>query len=199
MSSQTHFLSGDLFVFSVFVFKASGLSLTIDWGCHDSLSIPRSVSQSRGKLITTVCLSPTPCFFFSSSSFHLIWVVVDFCCLPHFPSSCAWVVSINNVTGSDRSHGLPALSRVWQHVQLSDFSLGTRPRYSQVVDEDFRNQKNKQTKALRFLLPVLVLWTKTKSVFWKRECIKSCKGNLIIELGYTFTFMLVGPQIESKY
>ena len=25
-----------------------------------------------------------------------------------------------NVTGSDRSHGLPALSRVWQHVKLSD-------------------------------------------------------------------------------
>ena len=37
-------------------------------------------------------------------------------------------------------HGLPALSRVWQHVKLSDVSLGTRPRYSLVVDE------NKQTK-----------------------------------------------------
>ena len=42
------------------------------------------------------------------------------------------------MTGSDRSHGLPALSRVWKHVKLSDVSLGTRPRYSQVVVEDVK-------------------------------------------------------------
>ena len=30
-----------------------------------------------------------------------------------------------NVTSWDRSHGLPALFRVWQHVQLSDANLGT--------------------------------------------------------------------------
>ena len=32
----------------------------------------------------------------------------------------------------------PALSRVWQHVKLSDVSLGTRPQYSLVVDEDVK-------------------------------------------------------------
>ena len=40
-----------------------------------------------------------------------------------------------NVTSLDRSYGLPALSRVWQHVKLSDVSHGTRLRYSLVVDE----------------------------------------------------------------
>ena len=53
-------------------------------------------------------------------------------------------VSING-TGWDRSHGLPALSRMWQHVKLSDVSLGTGSRYSLVVDEDFE-KPNKETK-----------------------------------------------------
>ena len=39
-----------------------------------------------------------------------------------------------NVTGWDRSHGLPALSREWQHVKLSDISLAARSRYSLVTD-----------------------------------------------------------------
>ena len=54
-----------------------------------------------------------------------------------------------NVTGRDRSHGLPALSRVWQHVKLSDALSWARPRYSLVVDEDVKkptNQTNKQIK-----------------------------------------------------
>ena len=48
--------------------------------------------------------------------------------------------------GRDRNHGLPALSRVWhwQRVKLSDVSLGVRPRYSLVVDEDVK-KPNKQT------------------------------------------------------
>ena len=52
-----------------------------------------------------------------------------------------------NVTGLDKSHGLPVLSRVWQHIKLSDVSLGTRPRYSLVIDEDVKkpNKRNKQT------------------------------------------------------
>ena len=42
--------------------------------------------------------------------------------------------------------GLTTLSRVWQHVKLSDVSLGTRPRYSLVVGEDVKKPKqpNKQ-------------------------------------------------------
>ena len=45
----------------------------------------------------------------------------------------------------DRSRGLPALSCVWHHLKLSDVSLGTRPLYSLVVDEDIKKptkQKN---------------------------------------------------------
>ena len=39
--------------------------------------------------------------------------------------STGWVgVSIINVTGWDRSHGLPALSHVWQGVKLSGSSKG---------------------------------------------------------------------------
>ena len=44
----------------------------------------------------------------------------------------------------DRGHGLPAPSRVWQYVKFPDVSLGTRPRYSQVVDEDVK-KPTKQT------------------------------------------------------
>ena len=53
------------------------------------------------------------------------------------------------MTDWDRSHGLPALSRVWQQLKLSDVSLGTRPRYSLVVDEDVK-KPNKQTSILHF-------------------------------------------------
>ena len=59
-----------------------------------------------------------------------------------------------NVTGIDRNHGLPALSRVWQHEKLSDASLGTRPRYSLAVDEDVKKptkQTNKQTFEFQFI------------------------------------------------
>ena len=38
------------------------------------------------------------------------------------------------------------LSRVWQHVKLSDVSLGTRPRYSLVVDEDIKKPTNQTNK-----------------------------------------------------
>ena len=57
--------------------------------------------------------------------------------IPLWPSAPYWLGRCQyNVTGSDRSHGLSALSRVWQHLKLSHVSLGTRPRYSLVVDED---------------------------------------------------------------
>ena len=39
-----------------------------------------------------------------------------------------------------------SLSRVWQHVQLSDVSVGTRPRYSLVVDEDVKKPTNQTNK-----------------------------------------------------
>ena len=40
----------------------------------------------------------------------------------------------NHVTSWDRSHGLPALSRVWQHVKLSDVSLGTEGSQLEQLD-----------------------------------------------------------------
>ena len=36
----------------------------------------------------------------------------------------------------------PALSHVWQHVKLLDVSLGTRPRYSLVVEKDVNKPTN---------------------------------------------------------
>ena len=51
------------------------------------------------------------------------------------------------VDAGDSSHGLPALSRVWQHVKLSDVSLGTRPRDSLVVDEDEKSNRHRRKKS----------------------------------------------------
>ena len=44
-----------------------------------------------------------------------------------------WVSII--VTARDRSHGLPSL---WQHIKLSDVSLGTCPRYSLVAGKNVK-------------------------------------------------------------
>ena len=57
-----------------------------------------------------------------------------------------------NVTGWDRSHGVPALSRVWQDVKLSNVSLRARRRYSLVIDEDVK-KSNKQTVSWSSSLP----------------------------------------------
>ena len=62
------------------------------------------------------------------------------------------------VTGRDRSHCLPALPRVCQHVMLSDVSLGTRPPYSLVVDEEVKKptkQANKQSEVSNIIIIVL--------------------------------------------
>ena len=48
------------------------------------------------------------------------------------------------------SHGLPALSRGWQHLKLSDVSLGTRRRYRLVVDEDVKKSTKQTKKSLDF-------------------------------------------------
>ena len=65
---------------------------------------------------------------------------------PMWPPAPYWLGRCQyNVTGRDKSHGLPALSRMWQHVKLSDVSLGTCPRYSLVVDENVE-KPNKQNK-----------------------------------------------------
>ena len=48
------------------------------------------------------------------------------------------------ISPAETGHCRSALSREWQHVKLSNVSLGTRPRYSLVVDEDVKKQ-TKQT------------------------------------------------------
>ena len=58
------------------------------------------------------------------------------------------VVALNTRPVLSRSHGLPTLSLVWQHLKLSYVSLGARPRYSLVVDEDVK-KPTKQTKSCR--------------------------------------------------
>ena len=62
-----------------------------------------------------------------------------------------------DVTGWDRCHGLPTLPRVWQHVKLSDASLGTRPWYILVVDKDVKKPTN-QTKQYRCLRICQIIW-----------------------------------------
>ena len=44
-----------------------------------------------------------------------------------------------------------ALSRVCQHVKLSDVSLGTLPRYGLVVDEDVKKPNKKTNPVLKNL------------------------------------------------
>ena len=41
----------------------------------------------------------------------------------------------------------PLLSRVWQHVKLSEVSLGTRPQNSLVIDEDVKKPTNQLNKS----------------------------------------------------
>ena len=50
-----------------------------------------------------------------------------------------------NVTGWDRSHGLPAVSCVGQHLKLSDISFWTGLWYNLVINEDVE-KPTKQTK-----------------------------------------------------
>ena len=60
---------------------------------------------------------------------------------------------------TNRSHDLPALSRVWQHVKLSDVGLRSRTRYSLIVDEDVlkpTNQPNKPNHLTMSFLDVRV-------------------------------------------
>ena len=57
----------------------------------------------------------------------------------------------------DSSHGRPVLSRVWKHVQLSYVSLGTRPRYSQVVDADVKKPTNQTNRHLLVFCTIISL------------------------------------------
>ena len=79
---------------------------------------------------------------------------------------------LNTVT-SETEVMVSPLSRVWQHVQLPDASLGTTPRYSLVVDEDVikKHQPKKQTLAVYIagsernffdctLRPAIMIWHK---------------------------------------
>ena len=93
---------------------------------------------------------------------------------PLWPPAPYWLGRCQyDAAGLDRGHGLPALSHVWQPVKLSDVSLGTRPRYCLVVDEDGKkpnNQKNYLNSLILtgqcFLLEIL---NKTQTI-WEYLC-----------------------------
>ena len=70
---------------------------------------------------------------------------------PLWPPAPFWLGRCRyNVTSRDRSHGLPALSHVWHHIKLSDVSLGTRPRYSLVVDEDVKKPSKQNHREFHY-------------------------------------------------
>ena len=93
-----------------------------------------------------------------------------------------------NVTGWDRSHGLPALSRMWQHVKLSDVSLGTRLRYSLVVDEGVK-RPNKQIAWCRGHLAEFYVDDIQQLVLRRRLCVGG-KGDYI-EKWHTILFGVI--------
>ena len=119
-------------------------------------------------------------------------------------SSLTYVLLLLNLTGWERSHGLPALSRVWQHVKLSDVSLKARPRYSLVVDEDVKkpNKPNQtSTKSMHYLAHVYscrrtltsrgpsrsTLWCTTRAwtQCWYRRWRDSTSESWLFNLYYT--------------
>ena len=96
---------------------------------------------------------------------------------PGFDSRCGhklppgWVFGSNMLPGWDRGHGLPAPSRVWRHVKLSAVSLGTRPRYSLVLEENVMKPTNQPNKE-----------SGTANVYhWKFILINSCLNRRTIE------------------
>ena len=78
-----------------------------------------------------------------------------------------------NVTGWDRSHGLRALSRMWQLVKLSNVSLGIRLRYSLVADEDVKKPTNQQNK-LSFSTSFITLFCLCLVIYWSLFCSFIC-------------------------
>ena len=83
--------------------------------------------------------------------------------IPLWPPATYWLGRCQyNVTGRDRSHVLPALSRVWKHVKLSDVSLGLRPRYNPAVNEDVKKPTN-QTKQTVDLLRICIQYCISES------------------------------------
>ena len=91
-------------------------------------------------------------------------------------------LSLSIEIGWDRSHGLPPpppppLSSVWQHVKLSDASLGICPWYSLVVDEDVK----KPNKSLSWQQKIFFLfWNNRRSGVaayngWGRAHMEKCE------------------------
>ena len=68
------------------------------------------------------------------------------------PLPTGWIGVSRMWTAETDFKGLPALSHVWQHVKLSDVSLGTVPRYSLVVHEDAKNPNKQTNKALGYFM-----------------------------------------------
>ena len=93
---------------------------------------------------------------------------------PLWPPPSYWLGRCQyNVTGWDRSHGLPALSCVRQQLTLLDDSLGLLPRCSLVADENIK-KPNKQAQGKNLFnidkyLQVEIFSTKACMSLWNKN------------------------------
>ena len=92
---------------------------------------------------TSVCVRPISFYKYPTLSLFSLPTSL------HPPPSLS--LSMSFILLTSHSSLLAASSRMWQHVKLSDVSLGTLPRYSLVVDEDVK-KPNKQTSNQKHLL-----------------------------------------------
>ena len=65
---------------------------------------------------------------------------------------------------------------MWQHVKLSDVSLGKRPRYSLVSDEDVKKSNQTNNYGIPLLLLLLFQFMYSSDVPWVEAvcCMFSC-------------------------
>ena len=89
--------------------------------CPGRVSIPGPLPLESGALLTE--LSGAPMFFWKQTRCIR---TLRYSIHPRPPAPYRLGRCLYNVTGWDRSRGLPALSHVWQHVKLSD-ALSWRP------------------------------------------------------------------------
>ena len=115
------------------------------------------------------------------------WAGLEFdprcgCPLPYWLSRCQY-----SVTGWDWSHGLPALSCVWQPVKLSHVSLVTHPRYSVIV--------KKSTKQKTFIQRYTDRWSYPLCLFSYSVCSSS---NFKIKLTLQIKKLISSGITETK-
>ena len=103
---------------------------------------------------------------------------------PLWPPAPYWLGQCQyNVTGWDRSHGLPNLSRVWQHVKFSDVSLDDKLNW-QMHSSAVCKKLNRRMFFLRKLRS-LKIYAIVLSLFYRSTiqsilsfCIAAWEGNI---------------------